>query len=479
MKPILIRAAAGCMAACLLNAAPAYADFVPDDQVISAPGTNMPDPEFDPVGSRLTWQDGAGNLWIAHIDPQSGLMVPDHGMGTMLDSGLSPIYLTLNGPEWGYGNGLSYVVYTRSILTVPLVGVASEDMGGQWSTELQDESRGCWRPFATPPATGGAAQVAYLCERPEQPRTLAWREVGSPLTELEVDASIADGARWVEGQNSFVTTQFFGLTSQVAQIDAATGQASQLTLDAGNKFVPFMWFAPELGEYLLLAQISNNELAYYREIEGVWSRIYSYFSPSTELPFFHSPEPFVHQGKSYIVTVLAQELADLGGFPAQPVGDTQIWIAGVDSAAPFFRRVDDPSTTGHRIDPEALGTDIGTFVYYSEQDENSVYTLRRAATGLMFPMDSDADGVDDAADNCSALDNPDQRDTDGDGFGNLCDPDLNNDMVVDFADLTLFKEVFFSANADADFDGSGTVDFPDLTIFKAYFSLPPGPGAVD
>jgi hypothetical protein len=36
--------------------------------------------------------------------------------------------------------------------------------------------------------------------------------------------------------------------------------------------------------------------------------------------------------------------------------------------------------------------------------------------------DSDADGFTDAADNCPATGNPDQRDTDGDGPGDACDP---------------------------------------------------------
>jgi hypothetical protein len=35
--------------------------------------------------------------------------------------------------------------------------------------------------------------------------------------------------------------------------------------------------------------------------------------------------------------------------------------------------------------------------------------------------------------------NNSQRDTDGDGYGNWCDADLNNDLKVNFADLALFR----------------------------------------
>lgn len=43
-------------------------------------------------------------------------------------------------------------------------------------------------------------------------------------------------------------------------------------------------------------------------------------------------------------------------------------------------------------------------------------------TITLGPLDSDGDGVPDAQDNCALVANPDQRDTDGDGIGDECDP---------------------------------------------------------
>lgn len=99
------------------------------------------------------------------------------------------------------------------------------------------------------------------------------------------------------------------------------------------------------------------------------------------------------------------------------------------------------------------------------------------ASTAVAGLDTDADGVPDSSDNCSLLANPDQRDTDGDGFGNACDPDLTNDEFVNFLDLTVFQGVFFSADMDADFTGDGFVNFNDLAVMRAFFFLPPGPGA--
>ncbi len=90
--------------------------------------------------------------------------------------------------------------------------------------------------------------------------------------------------------------------------------------------------------------------------------------------------------------------------------------------------------------------------------------------------DVDGDGIGDLSDNCLEVANADQRDTDGDLFGNACDPDLDNDGKVNFADLLLLREVFFAAgDLDADFDGDGNVNFNDLQILKDFLFGAPGP----
>ena len=94
------------------------------------------------------------------------------------------------------------------------------------------------------------------------------------------------------------------------------------------------------------------------------------------------------------------------------------------------------------------------------------------------PLDTDSDGVPDDGDNCTLIANPDQRDADGDGFGSVCDPDLDQNCNVNFSDLGLLKAVFFTNDPNADFDGSGSVNFGDLGMLKAFFFLPPGPSGI-
>lgn len=117
---------------------------------------------------------------------------------------------------------------------------------------------------------------------------------------------------------------------------------------------------------------------------------------------------------------------------------------------------------------------------------NGQLTLQQSANALTLIVsgDKDSDGIADAEDNCSETANgpnrPDaggqsQRDSNGDGFGNVCDTDINNDGVTNQLDASVLRSVFGTGSSDADLNGDGIVNQLDISILRARFGQPPGP----
>ena len=101
--------------------------------------------------------------------------------------------------------------------------------------------------------------------------------------------------------------------------------------------------------------------------------------------------------------------------------------------------------------------------------------------------DRDGDGIANRNDNCPRDANPDQRDTNGDGVGNLCDADVDNDGDVDSSGGRIYpvnargdlEAVTLTARngpyePDHDLDGDGRVDEADLIRVQLALSRPPG-----
>ena len=92
------------------------------------------------------------------------------------------------------------------------------------------------------------------------------------------------------------------------------------------------------------------------------------------------------------------------------------------------------------------------------------------------PTDADGDGVDDSIDNCLGLANASQVDTDGDGCGNRCDQDHDQNGTIGIGDSAMFRANRGTTNAGYDYDGSGIVGIGDTIIFVAAFNEQDGPG---
>ncbi len=140
------------------------------------------------------------------------------------------------------------------------------------------------------------------------------------------------------------------------------------------------------------------------------------------------------------------------------------------------------------FDGEALAGTWRMSVSDSAGGNTGVFTGWCLLPVLQGTADSDGDGVNDDADNCTSVANPDQYDSNGDQIGSLCDADITGpgaveDCLVNFLDLQAVKDAFFSTpaspawNPDADFDNSASINFTDLQFLEDQFFGPPGPSA--
>jgi hypothetical protein len=101
---------------------------------------------------------------------------------------------------------------------------------------------------------------------------------------------------------------------------------------------------------------------------------------------------------------------------------------------------------------------------------------RVETTAAAVPEDDrDGDGAIDALDNCLTLGNPDQRDTDRDGFGNRCDGDFDQDGRTGAADEARLQREMGTSSRHTELDGDGRVAASDLAIFRELSGKAPGP----
>ncbi len=179
-----------------------------------------------------------------------------------------------------------------------------------------------------------------------------------------------------------------------------------------------------------------------------------------------------------------------GDFNNNPVIDTQLVLYSAGANGDFYLLLrygqnDSDQFSGLAGGSLVTGSSADTFQLASTlggpaANLNNYFFVFR--NGHLVPsLDPDADGVLDGVDNCRLVANPTQLDSNGDGYGNLCDADLNNSGLVTTADYGLLRSVLGQAAsasaiaAAADLNGSGTVTTADFGILRAALGTAPGP----
>ena len=328
------------------------------------------DPEFSQGRGKLVWADSLGSLWLASVNRLTGMIVPADGKGTLVDPDAmtsSDLRITTNGPEWiatSLGDQIAYTKFLPGLVHNKLtarLGYAAQRVDGSWDSGFLDGSARL-APYASRDERDEAPRITYV----DPSGNHYWRDLRSPGTEVLVPGypPSMNSMRHVPGQRAVV---YFapdaGGHMQLFRSWPETGQTEQLTNDSGHDNttnVPWMWKAPEYGGELLMAVLarSDSELRVYRWIDQAqpyWSVIRTVQAPDGGL--FGSPEPFVHNGRSYLMLH--------GSVAATITNPSRIYLANVDATNPWFSQLTPDEPARSRRDPEVFVTFSGPKIYFN------------------------------------------------------------------------------------------------------------------
>lgn len=376
-------------------------EFILEDIRIGATNVSYLTADFEPGGSSVAFVDGNNALWRGGVDPLTGFFVSGSGRDLAVDSGLAPLAVVGDGPDWGLSANGAELFYTKqggfgryqvwraifpgnTAVTTPLTMSQTNDS---------------FAPRASLALTNPSVKMAFTVGS-NGSGTMSWADETTPasVTAIPRHAGGARNGRWIPGTSDFA---YSGnpvaqpVPTQIARYRTATGLPQLISADLGDKTDVWGFRAPEFGgELCYAAVIDHAAIAIYRDLQdntnGLFSRVATLTFPSNAPPrYIYSMEPIQglrgFNGVSYFSFTASQNIN-----PQNP-GDTGVWIAGLgaDTNHPIARRIDDGvGTTNVNVARREPETFLGTreaFVYFTLDDGTNASQLRLAKSGLVRP----------------------------------------------------------------------------------------------
>jgi len=364
-------------------------------------GVYCPTCNFGNGNARLNWTDRKGNLWLAHLDPTTGLLISPDGKDELVDTNAFFWNVYGNGPEWAFstqgGKVISQLVYSRHVPGEPATtGYA----GAAFATQAQ----GTWTPHFFPGAIGdgSAANGTNNSNLPEGSQcnsdpvaTAIYKNFAMPPTIFTEPVSAVAGTvptvTPLGGLANGIGERFVPCTHQltfqgpvptgpkgtvVQQVfwyDMDTGVVEQLTTDATAKYAGFMFKAPDFGDDYILVTISKRLTVNVYEQTGTlddgapqFTLVNQIYSPDSTTPYLNSMEPFINctpTCTTYVFMTVAKTPDAQNGLTT-PIG---LAVAALSPTTPVNKLLAAAaySPAVQRLDPEYYISANGPYLYYN------------------------------------------------------------------------------------------------------------------
>lgn len=353
---------------------------------INPGGESYADHEIHPSLPEMVFQS-EGEVWVGALDPDTGRFVSATGKDVFVDT-ISSLALSKNGPEYGVDAGGTSIFYNRTGPgSVLRIWRATPGPLGFERTPLTGLDTTRFNQLVSQDPTAASTFVVYArLDSSPPPGSIAWFDEATPAAENDVTPLVPGfaGFRWARGSTLLASTVAAGPDAgQVVLVDASTGSTSVVTNDAGTKFDPFPWFAPEFGGDLAIAAIvGGSDIAIYRDTGGaVFDRVAVLGIPrESTMTHAQSHEPFVADGISYLSLTLKDHPASI----YTDVTEAQVSVYGIEHGQDRFTlRCDDGGPDRIRHEAETLPGNAEVFLYYNELLPSGRFDIVRCRTGLV------------------------------------------------------------------------------------------------
>ncbi len=346
---------------------------------ISPAGTSYFDPEINNIHGLMTYQKPNGEIWIAALDPVTGLFNNQYGNDEKVGDDAAPLSQTFNGPEFGYDENGWRIFYTKEVDNINQVWQIKKENGIYVSSQVAAGPEDRQSVLASKNTGANSVKIVYSIGGFDG--VMAWKDLSDLQNEVIID-SVDRGIRWIDHSNSLAYIKQSGdHKGEIAVYDTDTGTEEIISNDGRPKSNCYGWFAPEYDHQLLVACLVDNDkkIAVYKKNDGVWEIFLEFQAPqASSYLHFGSPEAFVAAGKSYISCVVKEQ--------ENAYSNSEVWFFSLGVAlgreAAVQLKMEDGQEEIIRTDPETYIGEDEVFIYYNVIAENNTFEAFRARTNL-------------------------------------------------------------------------------------------------